>query len=70
MIRKRTAEFFPIRGAVRGISWSNLPKASGMQILRVGNVPAGLHEMQNKDCLSFVRKRTVCVRVCVWIGNC
>lgn len=32
-----------------------------MQILRMGNVPAGLHEMQNKDCLSFVRKRTVCV---------
>lgn len=70
MIRKRTAEFFPIRGVVRGISWSNLPKASGMQILRVGNVPAGLHEMQNKDCLSFVRKRTVCVCACVWIGNC
>lgn len=25
---------------------------------------------QNKECVSIVRERALCVCVCVWIGNC
>ena len=44
-------------------------KLEGMPVSCVGNLPASLHEMQNKECVSFVRKRTVCmcVRECVCV---